>query len=402
MYDVIVVGARCAGAATARLLALAGRRVLMVDRSSFPSDMLSTHYVYHRGVALLRKWGLLDAVRASNCPEITQCVFDVGDVVLKGFGTEIDGVKQAYCPRRTSFDAMFIEQAVKAGVEMREKFEVTELLRDGDRVIGVRGGSRTGPTVEERARLVIGADGYNSRIAKLVNAAAFNEVPPITCGYYAYWEGLGMSDCELYTRPHRGIGAFPTNDGLTCINVNWPAAEFHQFRSDIEGNYLKTLELAPALRERVASGKRVERFYGTGGIANFFRKCVGPGWALVGDAGYHKDPVTAAGMTDAFRQAEWLTDAIVNHGTDAPALHEHYEKVRDAESLAFYEFTCSVARLEPPSPEFLGLLAALRGNQGGIDQLLGTIAGTVSTAAFFAPENLGRLMAQAQPQAESA
>jgi flavin-dependent dehydrogenase len=390
-----VVGARCAGASTARLLAQAGCRVLLVDRAAFPSDILSTHYIYHRGVGLLRKWGLLDAVRQSNCPAIERCVFDVGPCVLTGFGSPIDGIAQAFCPRRKVLDAILVDAAVSAGVELREKFHVMELLWDGDRVRGIRGTSSTGATVVERARLVIGADGLHSRIAKLVKAPAYNEIASVTCGYYTYFESVPLSSAELYARPYRGIGAFPTNDGLTCIMVNWPAAQFHEFRLDIEANYLKTLELAPSLRERVASGKRVERFYGTGGMPNYFCRAAGSGWALVGDAGYHKDAITAAGITDAFRQSEWLTDAIVNHGFEESALSEHYEKIRDTESLAFYEYTCRIARLEPPSPEFLALTTALRGNQRGIDQLLGTIAGTVSPAAFFDPANIARLMAEA-------
>jgi flavin-dependent dehydrogenase len=133
MYDVIVVGARCAGSPTAMLLARKGYRVL-VDRTSFPSDTLSTHYIHQAGGARLKQWGLLDALVASNCPPIREQTFDVGPFALVGTPPPADGVADAYAPRRTVLDQLLVESASAAGAEVRERFTVRELVLDGEQV----------------------------------------------------------------------------------------------------------------------------------------------------------------------------------------------------------------------------------------------------------------------------
>jgi 2-polyprenyl-6-methoxyphenol hydroxylase-like FAD-dependent oxidoreductase len=210
-------------------------------------------------------------------------------------------------------------------------------------------------------------------------------------------DGVGF-----YPRPgeRRGFGTLPTHHGLTAIIVGWPHDEFHAFRADIEGNFLKTLELAPALAERVRRGRREERFTGTAELFNFFRKPYGPGWALVGDAGYHKDPITAQGISDAFRDAELVTEALdvgLSGKRPVEEVMAEYEQRRNQAALPAYEFTCQLAALEPPPPEMQQLFAALRHNQEQTDRFFGTMAGTVPIAEFFAPENLGRIVgAEAQ------
>jgi 2-polyprenyl-6-methoxyphenol hydroxylase-like FAD-dependent oxidoreductase len=201
---------------------------------------------------------------------------------------------------------------------------------------------------------------------------------------------------EVYLRDYRAMAAVPTNDGLTLVIVGWPHHEFHAFRADIAGNFRQTLDLAPGLAARVRNGTQVERFKGTADVPNFFRKPYGPGWALVGDAGYHKDPVTAQGLTDAFRDAELLTEAIDDGFTGRLPLDEalaEYERQRNAEALPMYELTCEFATLAPSSAEQMQLFAALRGNQTEMNRFLGTQAGTVSIPEFFAPENLQRIIA---------
>jgi flavin-dependent dehydrogenase len=199
-------------------------------------------------------------------------------------------------------------------------------------------------------------------------------------------------------RPSRTPWGFPTHDGLTLIGVAWPQAEFLAYRADVEGNYLKTLDLAPSLAERVRAGKREERFVGTADLPNFFRRPYGPGWALVGDAGYHKDPCTAQGIGDAFRDAELLAEALdvyFSGGRQSDEALAEYERRRNETVLPMYEYTCQFATLAPPPPEMQHLLTALRGNQPETDRFFGTIAGTVPIPEFFSPENIGRIMAQA-------
>lgn len=353
MYDVIVVGARCAGSSTAMLLARRGSRVLLVDRATFPSDIMSTHWIHQPGLAFLRRWGLLDRVRATGCPSIPTATFDVGPFALSGTAPAADGVADALAPRRYLLDKILADAAVEAGAELRQGFTMTDLVLEDGRVQGIRGREHGGSTVTERARLVIGADGMHSKVTRLVSAAEHHAKPPQNCVYYTYWSGV-ETGLELYNRPGRGVALIPTNDGLTCVLVGWRHAEAKEFRRDVEGSYLTTLEIAGDVAERVRAGRREERFVGTLGLPNFYRKPYGPGWALVGDAGYHKDPITAQGITDAFRDAESLTAAVDDWIGGRQAWHDAlagYERGRDEATMPMYEFTCGLAALDPPPPE---------------------------------------------------
>src|SRR4051812_6411885 len=168
-YDAIVVGARCAGAPTAMLLARAGYRVLLVDRASFPSDTLSTHLIHAPGVAALRRWGVLGEVVASGCPAVQTSTFDFGPMALRGTPLPVDGNSAGYAPRRTILDKILVDAAARAGAEVRERFTLDEVvIDDGGTVVGIRGHGEGGATVTERARVVIGADGRNSQVAGAV------------------------------------------------------------------------------------------------------------------------------------------------------------------------------------------------------------------------------------------
>jgi flavin-dependent dehydrogenase len=387
MYDAIVVGARCAGSPTAMLLARKGYRVLVVDRTSFPSDTISTHLIWPPGLARLKRWGLLDRVIGSNSPLIPQVQFDVGDFALVGTPPPEEAVSDACAPRRMVLDKILVDAAVEAGAELREAFAVQELVTDGGRVTGIRGHTPGGSVVTETARLVIGADGLHSIVARQVRAQQYGTKRALACWYYTYWTGVAVERAEYYPRPGRTFGIIPTNDGRACVPVGWTRDEFPEFRADIEGNYLKTLDLAPELAERVRAGTRAERFYGTADVPNYFRTPYGPGWALVGDAGYHKDPITAQGISDAFRGAELLAEAIDDGFSGRRPLGAalaDYQRQRDASVQSMFEFTCQLAAMEAPSPELQALFAALRSNQVHTDRFFGALAGTVAVPDFFA------------------
>jgi len=398
MYDAIVVGARCAGSPTAMLLARKGYRVLLVDRASFPSDTLSVHYIHQPGVARLARWGLLDQVIASNCPPVRRQRLDVGPFALEGTPPPLDGVADGYAPRRTVLDKILVDAAAAAGAEVRERFTVGELVTDGERVTGIRGHGAGGGTVTEEARIVIGADGIHSLVARQVDAAEYNDKPAMTCAYYSYWSDLPKPGVELYSRPDHMIVTGPTNDGQSLIIVYWPIAAFSEVRTDIETHFSAALDLAPDLAERVRAGTRTERFKGTADLRNFYRRPYGPGWALVGDAGYHKDPITAQGISDAFRDADLLAaaidDGLAGRRPLADAL-AGYEARRNEATMPIYEMTLQFAALQPPPPEMQQLLGALRGNQEQTNRFLGTVVGTVPIPEFFASENLGSIMGMA-------
>ncbi|HWD42634.1 MAG TPA: NAD(P)/FAD-dependent oxidoreductase [Actinomycetota bacterium] len=395
MYDVVVVGSRVAGASTAMLLAGKGLRVLVVDRASFPSDTLSTHQVQLPGGARLRRWGLLDKVVASGAPPARQVSFDAGPVVLRGRYPAFEGVDAVYSPRRTVLDALLLEAAQAAGAEVRERFVVEELTGTDGRVTGIRGRHKGGRPLDERARLVVGADGKHSLVARTVGAAVHHDRPPLTMACYTYWQDVPLEGGELYARPRRAVGAWPTNDGLTMTYVGWPVEEFPAFRADVEGNVLRSLDLAGDLGERVRAGHRAERFRASPDLPNFLRRPYGPGWALVGDAGLVMDPITGQGIGDALRDAELLAEAVeAGLGGRRPlaAALAGYERARDRAALPMYEFTGELASFAPPRPEQQALFAALAGRQDEIDRFLAVLTGSVTLNDYFRPRNLLRVL----------
>jgi flavin-dependent dehydrogenase len=398
-YDAIVVGARCAGSPTAMLLARQGYRVLLVDRATFPSDTLSTHAIHAPGVAALRRWGLLEAVTATGCPPLTTYRVDFGPFTVEGTPPPVDGQSAGYAPRRHLLDAILVRAAADAGVEVRERFSVHELLVEDGAVTGIRGSAHGGREVVDRARIVIGADGRGSSVARAVHADEYATKPRLGYGYYSYWRDLPLDGFTAVSRPDRAWGAFPTNDGLTLVVVGWPYAQAAAYKADVERNFLDTLELAPWFADLVRGATRVEPFLG-GAVRGYLRKPYGPGWALVGDAGYNKDPITAQGISDAFRDAELCATAVDEaltgrqDPTDAMAA---YQLTRDAHVLPIYEFTSQMATMAPPPDEVAQLLAAVAGNREASDRFAGVIAGTVSPADFFAPENVGRILGAPVP-----
>ncbi len=399
MYDAIIVGARCAGAPTAMLLARKGYRVLLVDKATFPSDVVSTLIVWPHGAELLDRWGLLDRLAATGCPPVARrLLFDVGPFALSGGVIDTNGGRGGFCPRRTVLDKILVDAAVEAGAEVREAFTVDSLLWDGDRVAGIRGHSRTGKDVEERARVTIGADGVHSLVAKGVQAREYEARPPLTTNYYSYFSGFGASDLEQYIREYLAIGCFPTHDGLTLIAVMWPAGRFEEIRNDIEGQFRKALESTPTVAERLHGARREERWSGVAGVRNYFRQPFGPGWALAGDAAYLKDPITAQGISDAFIDADALAASLDQAWSTGGPLDEilaAQQARRDRRVKPMYDFTCQMATLEPPPPVMQQLFGALRGNQDATNRFYSAITGSRPLPEFMNPENLDRIIAGA-------
>ena len=259
---------------------------------------------------------------------------------------------------------------------------------------GIRGRLRGGSLVQEDARIVVGADGMRSVVARMVGAPTYNEQPASSCANYTHWSNVPMQAAELYPRPGRMLIAAPTNEGLTLTIVYWPEAAFHQVRADIEGQFMQALDIVPSLAQRVRAESRVEKFRGSANLRGFFRRPYRAGWALVGDAGYHKNPITAEGITDAFRAAELLADAIDDTFAGRVSTEDAlagYEHKRNEAVMPLYQMTCDLAKLEPPPPEMQSLFAALRDNEEQSGRFMGTIAGTVPIPEFFSPDNVRRV-----------
>jgi flavin-dependent dehydrogenase len=396
MYDAIVIGARCAGSPTAMLLARKGHKVLLVDRAAFPSDIPHGHFIHRHGPRHLRDWGLLQRIVDTNCPAITSVNMDYGDFPLDAQGLIADGVAVAYGPRRTAIDRVLADAAREAGAEFRDQLTVEELLFEGDRVTGIRARTRNGLVVTEHASVVIGADGRRSRVAQAVGAPAYEEVPALTCWYLAYFSGVEGAAAEMHNRPatRSVVFGFPTNDGLFAVFVAFGAEQLQAVRANLETNFMAAVDQAPALAERVRAGRREGPIAGATDLPNFLRKPYGPGWALVGDAGAHKDPFLALGMCDGFRDADLLAAALDRHFADVAPFDDalaDYERGRNDACMNDYKQNVYLASFQPIPEDLLQVRAAVRGNPEAARQFYMAVEGMIPREAFFNPANLERL-----------
>jgi flavin-dependent dehydrogenase len=346
----------------------------------------------------LQRWGLLERLKATGCPPVREIGIDLGAFLLKGTPPPIDGISEMYGPRRTVLDKLLVDAAAEAGAEVEQAFTVTEITSSDGRVTGIRGHKRNSEETEVNAKIVIGADGRNSLLAAAVGTEEYDTKPVMTCCYYSFWSDVPPHPVAMRPRPNRLMVTTPTNDGLTLGLVMFPIAEFDEVKTDIERHFMASIDTVPEISEALRAGKRVERYYGTGDIQNFFRKPYGDGWALAGDAGYHKDPCTAQGISDAFRSADGLAKAIHEGFSGERPLNEalaDYHRKRDEHAKPMYEMTCGLATLAPPPPPVQALYAALVHNRPQSDRLMGTFAGSVPIPEFYSPENMGRIMSQA-------
>jgi flavin-dependent dehydrogenase len=345
-YDAIVVGARAAGAATAMLLARAGLRVLAVDRGRFGEDTLSTHALMRGAVVQLHRWGLLRALEAAGTPPIRSATFHYADEEVPVAIQPRGGVDALYAPRRTVLDPLLARAAADAGAQVVHGVAAIDLVRDErGRVEGaVLAGADRSPTRVE-ARIVIGADGIRSPIARLAGAAVDRTGRSATASVYGHLAGLALDGYHWYYRPGVSAGAIPTNDGRACVFVSVPPARFlRELPGGLDRLYRRVLdEASPELARAVARARLDAKLHPFPGTPGFLRRAWGPGWALVGDAGYFKDPLTAHGLTDALRDAELLARAVVA-GTDAALAA--YQAMRDELSLGLFEVTERIASFE--------------------------------------------------------
>ena len=400
MYDSIVVGARAAGSPTAMLLARAGHRVLLLDKAHFPSDTMSTHFLAVSATEQLDRWGLLAAVRTSGCPMIEKITWEFEGTYFETPFPPIEGMRECYAPRRYVLDEILVRGAKDAGVELREGFVVRELVTEGDRVVGIRGRDAEGHDREERARIVIGADGRNSLVAREVGASQYHESPPSTFIYYSYFSNLESHSIEVYTDPGLAIVVFPTHNDQTAISVSRPHAEFREFKRDIEGNFARAVERYPRLATRFSDAKREEPFKGTSVLPHFLRVPRGDGWALVGDAGLYRDPLGGPGIPDAFRDAEHLAEAIdagLRGVEPIDAALERFHRERDAVAIPVLGLIAQIAALEPAPEPLRSLVRSFPNNAEAAAGFAGTIARSVSIAEYFAPPNIQAMIEASTP-----
>lgn len=346
-YDVVVVGGRVAGAATAMLLARAGRRVLLVDREQEGRDTLSTHALMRPAVVQLRRWGLLDRIVAAGTPPVRAVTFRYADAA-----TTIPLDTPLFAPRRTVLDPILVDAARTAGAQVRRGVHIDRLVRDaGGRVTGVAG-RHAGRPFRAAARIVVGADGRTSAIARDVGATVTRSSPMVGAVVYGYWADVDVTGYEFVFADQRSGGAMPTNDGLTCVWASAPAPTLlPRLRGDREHVLLTLLhEASPDLAARVRRGRRREVLRGAvATVPNLTRRPWGPGWALVGDAGYHTDPLTAHGITAALRDADLLAsalDAALDDPRTEVAALSAYERLRDELGDDVFSATTAISTMD--------------------------------------------------------
>jgi flavin-dependent dehydrogenase len=385
--DVVVVGARCAGAATAMLLARAGHDVVVVDRAAFPSDTLSTHAIARGGVVQLGRWGLLDSVLESGAPAIRRVEFHNGDELTVRTVKDRHGADFLVAPRRYVLDAVLQDAAVSAGARLRTGTTVTGILRDGTgRVVGITGRSGAGE-VEIRARFVVGADGLKSRIARSVGAPIIERRASASATHYAYYAGTWPA-MEYHLGDESFAGVFPTHGGAACVWACAPdqwALEHRRSHSSIDAALRAMIsETSPTLAGRLDDAVAISTARGMMSIPNQIREPAGDGWALVGDAGYHRDAITGHGISDAFRDAELLADALdraLRHPYGERQALDEYRDERERMLREIFELTCELSRMPP-----LGRFVELQKELGvAIDRHAGELAARpVPTAAAAA------------------
>jgi 2-polyprenyl-6-methoxyphenol hydroxylase-like FAD-dependent oxidoreductase len=417
MFDAIVIGARCSGSPTAMLLARKGYRVLVVDRAKFPSDVVSTHFLWPHGMSYLKRWGLLDRVLAvspsnTRLKLVNEGIELSGSVPLpllqqhfQGLHGDDSGLTQSYASvRRRVLDEILVRAAIEANVEVREGCLVEGLLMDGEQVVGISGRSQSGAPFEERARVVIAADGRNSFVARQLALPKFDQRRRCTFAYWSYFSGFSLPEGQIHRRGRLAAAVVPTNFDQNMVLVWGPGDWFDGFRRNHKSNHQRTLDyVCPEIGALVAAGGREERFYGTADQDAYLRPLWGKGWVLAGDAECFKDQCTATGMTHAFRDAELvaaaLDETLSGRAPFEASMGNYENRRRSQSSAAYYDYVCTYAEMKPLRHDELLLQVALRSNQAEADRYIATHADIAPVADFFTSSNLFQLLEQARESA---
>lgn len=361
-HEVVVVGARCAGSATALLLARQGHDVALVDRSPMPSDTLSTHAIARSGVVQLHRWGLLDEVLRSGAPAIRTVSFGTGGELAVRAVKPTAGVDHLVAPRRWALDTVLRDAAVAAGARLYCPATVAGLLHHpSGQVTGITIREGRGPVRSLGARLVVGADGLRSTVAGRVEAPQRSWCASPSGTFYTYVAGLDASGFEFHVAPRALVGVFPTHGGEACVWICAPASDLGPLLGAGNAKAEVLLGLVagatPQLAARLRSALVTAPVRGAVNLPDQVRQPTGPGWALVGDAGYHRDPITGHGISDAFRDAELLADAVhdhLAHGLPWSLAGRAYDRSRETALREVLGLTQALARF-PGVDRFVAL-----------------------------------------------
>jgi 2-polyprenyl-6-methoxyphenol hydroxylase-like FAD-dependent oxidoreductase len=391
-YDAIVVGARVAGSATALGLAKRGWRVLLLDGATFPSDTLSTHLLWSDALREFDRLGVLSEILATDAPPIGRIRLAFGEYANEAPIPTTAGYPPLLSVRRVVLDALLLAAVRRqAGITTLEGITVAELLRDGETVAGVRGVTRgSGEPLLARAGVTIGADGRHSTIVREAGAAEYDPVPPLLATYYRYYRGitpLTTPTLEAYRDASGGFCyLFPCDAGYWTLAISFPQAEFAAVRRDHDAQLAAHIARKPGLPERLAGVEAATPWRGAGDLTNFYRAPFGPGWALVGDAGQHKDPITARGIADALRHAALLTaalDRVRRRESDWQTALGAYQAERDAQSRPLYDFTVDRPPADVAPTDWSAYLGRTLADPTFLSRYIGFMATTTPPEDFY-------------------
>ena len=410
-YDVIIVGARVAGGTLALHLAKRGHKVLLLEKGQRGQDTLSTHFVWPRGASYLNRLGVLNKVLERAASErFMNIVMDGiplrGEVPVELQAARFERLHEApaqgvqsmyFSARRKYIDPLLVNEAIAAGAELEESFTVDELLMDGEQVTGVRGTNSAGQRVEIRARVVVGADGRNSTVARQLKLQKIDPREACTFACYTYVTGADLgTEARIEKYGRLALATTATSDGAHMVLVYGPKSYYEAFRAKKEVNFHKTLALVnPDIAERVRAGHREEPLYSTVDQGAYLRQASGPGFALIGDAVSFKDQCTAAGMTHAFRDAELLGGLLSNalEGQQSmPVALKEYEQRRYVDSARYYEFVCQQAEMNPIRADERQIFEALQLSQDHTNRFLAMFGDTLPVRDFFSEQSVKSIM----------
>jgi menaquinone-9 beta-reductase len=393
-YDAIVIGGSVSGAPTAMLLARKGYRVLLVEKSIFPRDTNSTHFIWPRGMSYLNRWGLADGILEStpyykDMEIVIEGISLTGSVPLADLKQRFltlhgndDGVIQYYCgPRRYFLDEYLLNASKKSGVNVREGVAFERTIIENNKVIGVVAKGPDGLEFQVNAKIVIGADGRFSRFAKDVGAKTKNHRELSTFAYYGYFSGINREELSIHKKGRLGTAIYPTMNKTQMALVYGPTAWWDDFKKDTEKNFLDIFHFcAPDVAKLIENAKRTENFKACGTMPAFQRELFGPGWALVGDAGSFKDQVTAMGITHSFRDAELIT-SFLDHALSGEIRMEEalskYQEIRANDYEEYFNLVCTTAEMNSYSKAELKYFYSIKENQHLMNQMISQFGDTL-------------------------
>ena len=393
--DVAIIGTRCAGATLASLLASAGIRTIAVDRARFPSSTVSTHTMHADALAVLRRTGALAAVESLGAPRVRQVVCDYGDFQIVGAPPPIDDIDHGLCVRRVDLDAILVEHARQSGARIIEGVAATPII-EGGRVTGVHAaGDRA--SYEINASLVVGADGRTSTMARAVRSGYLHRQPSgwfLWFGYFAELQPRPVAAYELYFHGASFFYVFPTTGGHHVVGGEFSFEEYPGLLIEGVEGLMRAFRGCDALRERLGDASLVDGPFVLYRIESYRRVPSGPGWALVGDASFFKDPCTGQGMYDALRAAELLARLVVERAVSERPLDDlsDYALQTEREFGPWYRFTCRAARAQPMSTERRRMLRVIANDRALTETYLGIQNHTTNPDDFFAKRNVARLI----------